>query len=77
MQYRIRFNKTRGIPGRGTPDHVWRVLDENNREFLCKNVIIDVPSRGDIDPYTGSEWNIVCEGIIQVDRETSTVTISG
>lgn len=75
MKYRVRFNKTRGMSGRGTVDHVWRVLDENNREYLCKNIIIDAPSRGEIDPQTGSEWNITSVGVLVIDRETSTITI--
>ena len=36
-KYHIRFNKSRGQPGRGTPDHVWRVF-ENGQEYLVKHV---------------------------------------
>jgi hypothetical protein len=76
MQYRIRFNKTRGLPNRGSSDHVWRVFDENNKEYVCKHIIMNCPSKGMIDPFTNTEWNIVCEGTLSVDRETSTVTIN-
>jgi len=40
----IRFNKTRGMPSRGTVDHVWRVFD-GPKEYLVKNIKIDVPDR--------------------------------
>lgn len=73
MRYRIRFNKTRGMPGRGTMLHVWRVF-EGDKEFLVKNVVINVPSRGEKEPGT-EDWNIVCEGVMRLDRETSTATI--
>ena len=42
MKYGIRFNKTRGTPGRGTVDHVWRVF-ENGQEYLVKHFKINVP----------------------------------
>jgi len=67
----IRFNKSRGMPGRGTVDHVWRVF-EGNREYVVKNVEINVPSRGE---KTGEDWSICCEGVVSIDRETSTITI--
>jgi len=38
MKYRIRFNKSRGQPGRGGMDHVWRVF-QGNTEWLAKHVI--------------------------------------
>ena len=34
--YLIRFNKTRGMPGRGTKDHVWRVF-EDGKEYVVKD----------------------------------------
>lgn len=43
--FQIRYNQTRGQPGRGTVDHVWRVF-EDGKEYLTKNVEINVPSRG-------------------------------
>jgi len=67
----VRFNKARGQPGRGTPDHVWRVFD-GPKEYLAKNVQINVPSWG---AKTGEDWSICCEGSITIDRETSTITI--
>jgi len=67
----IRFNKTRGQPGRGTPDHVWRVF-VGQKELLVKNVRINVPSWGQ---KIGEDWNICCNGTLSVDRDTSTVTI--
>lgn len=71
-KYRIRFNKTRGLPGRGTVDHVWRVF-ENEQEYLFKNVRIEVPSYSEKD---GEDWNIVCRGRMTIDRETSTAIIA-
>ena len=70
-KYLIRFNKTRGNPGRGTIDHVWRVF-ENNKEFLCKHVKINVPSYSE---QSGNDWNIACEGFMEIDKSTSTITI--
>jgi hypothetical protein len=70
-EYIIRFNKTRGQPGRGTEDHVWRVF-EGPKEYLFKNVRINVPSWG---AKTGSDWSMVCEGQMTIDRETSTAVI--
>lgn len=69
--YRIRFNKTRGQPGRGTIDHVWRVF-ENDKEFLFKNVKINTKSYSERD---GEDWNISCDGNMVIDRDTSTAVI--
>lgn len=69
--FRIRFNQSRGRPNRGTIDHVWRVF-EGDKEYLCKNVIINVPSRG---AKTGEDWSICCEGTMVICKETSTITI--
>lgn len=71
MTYIIRFNKTRGMPNRGTMDHVWRVF-EGEKEYLVKNVRINVPSWG---AKTGSDWSICCEGTMTLDRDTSTAII--
>lgn len=73
MKYLIRFNKTRGQPGRGTLDHVWRVF-EGDKEYLAKHVKIDVPSWSE---QSGEDWNIACEGQMEINRETSTVRIRG
>jgi hypothetical protein len=70
--YLIRFNKTRGNPGRGSVDHVWRVF-EDNQEYLFKNVRINVPS---FSERTNEDWNIACDGIMTIDRETSTAIIN-
>lgn len=74
MKVRIRFNKTRGQPGRGTMDHVWRVF-AGNTEYLAKNVVINVPSRSEQE-CCSEDWNIVCEGNLQIDRQTATITIA-
>ena len=71
-EYKIRFNQTRGQPGRGTVDHAWRVF-ENGREYLFKNVKLNVPSSGEKD---GEDWNIVCYGYLEIDRVTSTAIIN-
>jgi len=70
-KYRIRFNKHRGQPGRGTPEHVWRVLQEN-QEWLARHVVIKVPSRSEQE---GADWNIVCEGNMLFFDDTDTVVI--
>lgn len=73
MRFRIRFNKSRGQPGRGTPDHAWRVFADN-KEFIVKHVEIGVPSRGEKEPNS-DDWNIVCHGDMVLDRDTSTIKI--
>lgn len=70
-KYLIRFNKSRGQEGRGTEDHVWRVF-ENDFEYLCKNVNINVSSHSE---RTGEDWNIACYGTMIIDKESSTITI--
>lgn len=70
-EFLIRFNKTRGMPGRGTADHVWRVF-EDGKEYLLKHVKINVPS---YSVHTGEDWNIGCQGVMTIDRETSTAII--
>ena len=67
----VRYNKTRGQVGRGSVDHVWRIFDDG-KEYVVKNVRINVPSWG---AKTGEDWSICCEGVITVDKETSTITI--
>jgi hypothetical protein len=69
--FQIRYNQTRGQPGRGTVDHVWRVF-EDGKEYLTKNVEINVPCRG---AKTGGDYSMVCEGTLHLDRETSTAII--
>jgi len=70
-KYRIRFNKSRGEPGRGTMEHVWRVFHENT-EWLARHVIIQVPSRSEQE---GPDWNIVCEGKLSFFEDTDTILI--
>jgi len=70
--YSIRFNQSRGQPGRGTPEHVWRVF-ENGKEYLFKNFQINVPSQSETD---GQNWNVCCDGVMTIDRETSTAIIN-
>jgi len=67
----VRYNKTRGQPGRGSIDHAWRVFDDT-KEYVVKNVQINVPSWG---AKTGEDWSMCCEGTIIVDKETSTIII--
>jgi len=74
MKYSIRFNKTRGQEGRGTLDHCWRVF-EGDKEFLFKNVKINVPCQSEKDP-NGNDWNFVCYGNLEIDRDTSTACIT-
>jgi hypothetical protein len=74
--YRIRFNKTRGQPGRGTEDHVWRVFDEQHHEWLVKGVVLLGRVFSEKDP-NNADWNFCCEGAMTINRETSTITIKG
>jgi hypothetical protein len=71
---RIRFNKTRGTPGRGTVDHVWRVFDNDGKEYLAKNVRISVPSWSHKEERS-DDWNIAAEGLLVIDRDTSTINV--
>jgi hypothetical protein len=72
-KYSIRFNKSRGQPGRGTPLHVWRVF-ENNNEILAKHVKINVKSWSELDE-NGQDYNIVCYGQMLWYDDTDTVVI--
>lgn len=74
MKYSIRFNKSRGQPGRGTVDHVWRLF-ENEKEYIIKHVKINVPSYSEKDA-SGHDWNIACEGNLELDRENSIAIIN-
>jgi uncharacterized protein CbrC (UPF0167 family) len=68
--YRIRFNRSRGQPGRGSIDHVWRVF-ENQNEFLVKHVIIDAPSWTEQD---GEDWNVACDGYLKIKGDVAVIT---
>jgi hypothetical protein len=72
-KYHIRFNKTRGNPGRGTLNHVWRVF-ENGQEYLVKHIQINVPCFDEVT--AGPDWNVCCYGTMQIDKETSTAIIN-
>jgi len=73
-KYSIRFNKSRGQEGRGTMEHCWRVF-ENDKEYLFKHFIINVPSHSEKEANS-EDWNVVCQGIMTIDRTTSTATIN-
>lgn len=72
-KYLIRFNKSRGQPDRGTMEHAWRVF-ENGQEYLFKHININVPVWDETD---GIDWNIACEGFMEIDKTTSTAIIKG
>ena len=72
FKYRIRFNKSRGQPGRGTEEHVWRIL-QGDTEWLARHVIIEVPSRSEQE---GPDWNMVCEGNMLFFKDTDTAVIT-
>jgi len=76
-KYHIRFNKSRGQPGSGSLNHVWRVF-ENGEEYLFKHVKINVPC---YDETTGNgqghdDWNFACEGFMAIDKKSSTAIIN-
>lgn len=71
-KFLIRFNKSRGQPGRGTKEHVWRVF-EDDKEYLFKHLQINVPVT---DERTDEDYNIACVGNLVIDRETSTAIIN-
>jgi hypothetical protein len=73
-KYRIRFNKSRGQPGRGTPDHVWRVF-EGDKEYLFKHLNITVPVKSEKEEHS-EDWNIVCNGYLSIDRQNSIAIIT-
>jgi hypothetical protein len=70
-KYLIRYNRTKGQPGRGTDDHAWRVF-ENDKEYLFKHLKIFTEIT---DEQSGHDYNICCYGIMTIDRETSTAII--
>jgi hypothetical protein len=76
-KYHIRFNKSRGQPGRGSPEHVWRVF-ENGKEYIFKHVQINVACRDEItgDGLGNDDWNFACEGVMTIDRASSTAIIN-
>jgi hypothetical protein len=73
-KYAIRFNKSRGQEGRGTMDHCWRIF-ENGKEYLFKHFVLNVPSQSEKEA-SSEDWNVVCHGVMTIDRETSTAIIN-
>jgi hypothetical protein len=74
VKYKIRFNKSRGQENRGTIDHVWRIF-EGEKEYLVKHFKLNVPSFSEIDE-SGADWNLCCNGVLTLDRATSTAIIN-
>lgn len=77
-KYHIRFNKSRGQEGRGSSEHVWRVFENNESEYIVKHIRINVPS---FDETTGDgrgndDWNICCFGYLYIHEESSTAIIN-
>jgi hypothetical protein len=70
-KYLIRFNKSRGQPGRGSEKHAWRVF-ENGVEHLARHVRIQAPSWSETD---GLDWNIACNGTMLFYTDTDTIVI--
>jgi hypothetical protein len=71
--YLIRFNKSAGQPGRGSPEHVWRVF-EDGKEHLARHVRILVPCWSE---QSGPDWNMACNGRMIFYTDTDTVVITG
>jgi hypothetical protein len=73
-KYAIRFNKSRGQQGRGSMEHAWRVF-ENDKEYLFKHFKLNVPSTSEKEANS-EDWNLVCQGVMTIDKETSTAIIN-
>lgn len=73
MKIRVRFNKSRGQEGRGTAEHAWRVF-VGKKEYLAKNVVFTIPCQSEKD-CCSEDWNMMAEGEIEINRETSTIKI--
>jgi hypothetical protein len=69
----IRFNKSRGQPGRGSAEHVWRVFVDG-QEYLFKNFKLHALATSEKDA-NGEDWNIACEGLFEIDKDTSTAIV--
>jgi hypothetical protein len=70
--YLIRFNKSAGQPGRGSPEHIWRVFEDGN-EYLARHVRILVPCWSE---QSGPDWNMACNGRMIFYTDTDTVVIT-
>lgn len=77
-KYHIRFNKTRGQPGRGSVEHVWRIFEDGGKEYVVKHFKLNVPSYSETtgNGEGNDDWNVTCEGVISFDKSTSTATIN-
>lgn len=71
-KYLIRFNKSRGQPGRGSEEHAWRIF-ENGKEHLVRHVSIQTLSWSETD---GVDWNIACVGYMTIFEGTDTAIIT-
>lgn len=69
--YLIRFNKSAGQPGRGSPEHVWRIF-EDGKEHLARHVRILVPCWSE---QSGPDWNMACNGRMTFFSDTDTAVI--
>jgi len=47
---------------------------EGDKEYLFKHINITVPVKSEKEADS-EDWNIVCEGQLNIDRETSTANI--
>ena len=70
--YLIRFNKSAGQPGRGSPEHVWRVF-EDGKEHWARHVRVLVPCWSE---QSGPDWNMACNGRMIFYTDTDTVVIT-
>jgi len=71
-KYLIRFNKSAGESGRGSPEHVWRVF-ENGQEHLARHVRINTHSWSE---QTGPDWNIACLGVMTLNEQFGIIEIN-
>lgn len=69
-KYKIRFNKSRGQPGRGSMEHVWRVF-EGDKEYIVKHFRLECFSYSERDE-NGNDWNVCCDAEMTIDKNTST-----
>lgn len=73
MKIKVRYNKRRGEEGRGTKEHAWRVF-VGKKEYLAKHVAFNIPCRSEKE-CCSEDYNMVADGEIEINRETSTITI--
>jgi len=78
-KYLIRYNKFRGKEGFGDIDHVWAIFDKENKEFLFKHILLNVPSFGEVlnnDRSVNDNFSIAFIGVITEDTATETAIIN-